>query len=595
MKYRSILVYSFPVLIIFLCLTLNINAITKPDTLAIVNGSPITAADFQNRFELSVYPGKDISDNLYQAKRGFLRSMVAEKILSNAVSFKSTEEENKLRKQIERIFLRDALFRSKVLPKVHISEEEISKGMILSTYYYILDAFYFPDIAAANVFYNSVSKNGSHIYTLSDSMHIRHDTLQIGYGESTEEIEDAVFGHEPGFMSKPTLTEDGYVIFKILSKSLNKKFTSPSLEDKTELIRKIIRGRKEDKLGYEYLTSVMKDVKVEVNYKIFRPLVYTINKFFDKHQVPSYDQGYYLSSREIGKLKDEYVSQLHDPLLRFKGGEITLDEALDQIPLAGFAPSNNSIPVITESLHSALRFIVQNHFLAMRARELGLQNSNEVKYNVEMYIDAYRADKLVSEITDTVHVNQQQTDKYFENHKDAVLKDIKLRLQIFKVENINQAAEILNRLDKIEKGSIDTSGAVWVYASQLNELGAVLAEIQNGKIYGPLFINGKYTIFRVLNKKSTLTKAAIKNSIQDAKAMLISKRRREVLDEFIAKQAEEQNVKIYLNKLTNIKVTPIEMITFRYIGFGGKIMAVPSLYPIEGWTKYFNKKANIVP
>ena len=592
-KYKSTIV-SF-LLFFLIGLIFESSAIAKPDTLAVVNGEPITGADFQNRFELSVYPGKDISDNLFAAKRGFLQSMVAEKLLSNAASIKNTAAEENLKNQIERIFLRDALYRTEILPKAKVSDEEISKGIILSNYYYVVDAFYFEDIAAADVFYNSLIHKGSNIYALSDSMHIRHDTLQIGYGESTEEIEDAFFGHEPGFVSNPTLTEDGYVIFKILTRSLNKKFTAPSLEDKTELIKKIIKGRKEEKLGYEYLMSVMKGVKVDVNYNIFRPLVYTIKSILDKHHPSSYDPNYYLSNQEINEIKDKYNTQLKSPLLRFEDGNITLNEALDQLPLSGFAPENTSLQFITESLHAALKYIVQNYFLAKRARELGLQNSNEVKYNVQMFGDAYRAANLASDITDTVKVNRQQVTEFFENHKDEVLKDVRLRLQIFKVGNIDQAAEILNRLNKIKEGAIDTTGAVWVNASQLNELGAVLAEMPNGKIYGPLFIKDQYTIFRVLDKKSTLTKGDIRNSIQDAKKMLLANRRHEVLDRYLARLADDQNVKIYLNRLSTINVTPIEMLTFRYIGFGGKIMAVPSLYPMEDWAKYYDKKGNIIP
>lgn len=588
LTFFSFIIFLFPSLF-------SSAAFGAQDTLAVVNGQPITSADFRNRFELSVYPGKDIGDNLYSAKRGFLQSMVAEKLLSNAASVENTAAEEILKRQMELIFLRDALYRTEVLPKAKVSEEEIAKGMILSSYYYFVDAFYFPDKASADVFYNSVTKKGSSIYALSDSMHVRHDTLQIGYGESTEEIEDAFFGRETGFVSMPTLTEDGYVVFKILDRRLNKKFTAPSLEDKTALIKKIIKGRKEEKLGYEYLMSVMKDVKVEVNYNIFKPLVYTIKSFLDKHQPSSYDPNYYLSLREINEIKAKYSSQLKSPLLRFNEGNITLGEALDQLTLSGFAPENTSVQFITESLHAALKYIVQNYFLAKRARQLGLQNSNEVKYNVQMFVDAYRAARLASQITDTVKVTRAQISEFFDSHKDEVLKDVRLRLQIFKVENIDEAAEILNRLNKIKEGAVDTAGAVWVNAYQLSELGGVLAEMPNGKIYGPLFIKGQYTIFRVLDKKSTLTKGAISNSIQDAREMLLAKTKQEVLNKYLADLAGEQNVKIYLNRLNEVEVTPIEMLTFRYIGFGGKILAVPSMYPMEGWLKYYDKKGNIVP
>ncbi len=585
--------------IIFLCAFINkeILASPKPDTLAIVGGQPITTADFQNRFELSVYPGKDEYDNLYQVKRGFLESMVAERLLADAESMQPADSSQQLLKNnIEQMFLRDALYRTEVLPKTKVTKAEIEKGIKLSSYYYIVDAFYMPDSVAALIFYNKVTgKNAINIYEVTDSLHVSHDTLQIGYGESTPEIENAFFGFNVGYISKPALTEDGWVIFRIISKEVNKKFTSPTPQDRWEMVRKIIKSRKEDKIGYQYLLSVMKNQKVNVNYRLFRPIIYDIQKMLVTHKPQSFDKGYYLSYPEIIKLKEMDEAKLNIPMLQYKGGTLSLDYVLDQLPYAGFNPKNTTIGEITASFHAALKFIIQNYFLALRAKKLGLENSSEVKYNVSMFLNAYRSEKLANEIVDTVKVTPEQVGQYLSTHQDEVLNTVKLRVQIFKVENIDAAADVLNRLNKIRKGEVDTAGAIWVRASEFGDLGAVLAQLKNGKIFGPVFLKDKYTIIRVLDKKSTVSPGVVENSLQVAHEMLVAQRRKEVLDKYLAHLADEQNVKIYLNKLGSLSVTPIEMLTFRYIGFGGKILAVPSLYPHENWTKYYKKPGNVIP
>jgi hypothetical protein len=43
-----------------------------------------------------------------------------------------------------------------------------------------------------------------------------------------------------------------------------------------------------------------------------------------------------------------------------------------------------------------------------------------------------------------------------------------------------------------------------------------------------------------------------------------------------------------------LNVTPIQMYTLRYLGFGGKVAAVPPLYPREDWVKYLQKKGSVV-
>ena len=572
--------------------------IAGPDTLALVNGKPITGAELKNRFELSVYPGKDKAD-LQKVKYDFLLSMIAEKLLSNAES-SSIERDNQgeelMKNEVERIFLRDALYRKEVLSKVKVAKSEINKGMKISDYFYIVDTFYFPDSLAAKKFYKLAhSKPAKNIYSLSDSLNTRHDTLMIGYGESTENIEDAFFGHNPGFISNPAYTVDGWVIFKIINRTANKKFAGASNNDKYEMVRRVIESRKEDELGYKYLLSVMKGVEVNINYKIFRSLVYFIKNILSTHRPASFDPGYYLSREEIMYIKNKFPFDPRAPMLQFKGGDLTLGYVLDNLLTSGFAPIDTSTAEITNSLHSSLKFIVQNHFLAEKAEKLGLENSPEVKNNTETFLDAYRSAGLMNNIIDTVTISQNQINDFFETHKDEVLKDIKLRLQIFSFENINEAAKVLNRLSRIKNISDDTAGAVWLRASQLSEIGAVLSQLNNGEIYGPVFIKSKYTIFRILDKQSSLSSEKINSSIQAAKDMLMTERKMNVLNEYIAELAKGQNVKIFKENLDKIDLTPIQMLTFRYIGFGGKIIAVPPLYPREDWIKYYNPGQNVVP
>jgi hypothetical protein len=581
----------------FICLPKTC-LMAEPDTLAVVNGKPITGDELKNRFELSVYPGKDKAD-LKKVKYDFLLSMIAEKLLSNAESNsikKDNQSEELLRNEVERIFLRDALYRKEILLKAKVSKSEINKGSKLSAYFYIIDTFYFPDSLAAKKFYKLANnKPTKNIYFLSDSLSIRHDTLMIGYGESTENIENAFFGHETGFISNPTYTIDGWVIFKIIKETPNKKFAGASINDRKEMVRKIIEGRKEDELGYKYLLSVMKGVEVNINYKIFRPLVYFIKKLLSTHRPASFDPNYYLSKEEISYIKEKFSFDPRAPMLQFKGGNLTLGYVLDNLLTSGFSPVDTSISEITYSLHSSLKFIVQNHFLAEKAKELGMEDSPEVKNNTETFLDAYRSAGLMNNIIDTVTVSQDQINDFFENHKDEVLKDVRLRLQIFSFENINEAAKVLNRLSRVKNISDDTAGAIWLRASQLSEMGAVLSQLHNGEIYGPVFIRGKYTIFRILDKQSSLSSEKISNSIQAAKDMLLAERKRNILNEYIADLAKEQNVKIFRENLNKIDLTPIQMLTFRYIGFGGKIIAVPPLYPREDWIKYYNPEKNIVP
>ncbi len=565
------------------------------DTLAIVGGQPITTEDFRNRYELSLYAGKDYRDT---TKMEFLYSMIAEKLLSQAGASSDeplTPVESDVVKEMDEIFLRDALYRTQVLPAVEVSREELARGLRFSTYSYILDAFYFPDSLSARKFYDLSSREKKNIYELADSLSVSHDTLQIGYGESTEGIENAFFGNRKGFLSGPTITVDGWVLFKIISREVNKKFSGVATEDKAAMVRKIIESREQTELGGKYLSGVMKNVKVDVNYDVFRPLVYSIQKLISVKHPESFDPYYYLSAQDVLTLRDEFAAELSTPILSFNGGNLTLDRVFKELPVSGFHAVDTTVPQITVALHSALRFISQNYFLAEKARELGLDNSGEVKYNVQMFLDAYRSSRISDEVTDTVQVSQREVDEFFKNHQDEVLNGIQLKLKKFEAGNINDVVRMYDKLMDDQMRSPDDTSGEWTRASQLGEIGAVLAQQKNGTVYGPIFDDGKFCIYRIIDKRSALSEATIGHSIDVAREMAIEMKREKALSQYIAGLAAKAGVRFNYQNIRAMKVSDIQMLTFRYIGFGGRILAVPMLYPRQSWIKYYRNERPPAP
>ena len=583
----------------FISFFLTNNTLAQSDTLAMVNGEPITRNQFINRFELTIYPGKGLNSDLSEVKKQFLYSMIAEKLLSNKYAMSSSMQdpnEDFIKDEIKAIFLRDALYRQEVLSKVKVTADELQTGMRHAGYIYIVDTFYFPDSIWADSFYKKIkSKSQSSVYHIADSLNLCHDTLSIGYGESDETIENAFFGHDINFNSRPANTIDGWVVFRIIGKKPEVKFSSVSPAEKSGMVRDIIAYRKSYRLGRDYLENVMKGINVNVNYRIFNPLVYKIKSILAVHRPASFEGGYYLSRQELKNLKDNFSFDPRAPMLKFQGGELSLGYIFDNLSLAGFAPVDTSLREITISLHNSMKFIVQNYFLAKRAIEMGLEASPEVQYNTNTFLDAYRSNNFAGEIADTIKVKTNELNHFFESHPDEVLKDVELRMQIFSLDNINEAAEILNRLNRIKSTLADTTGAVWLHAYQLHELGAVLSELDDGSVYGPVFINGKYTIFRIIQKKSGISQKEIKKSIQAARDLFLEQKQKEVINKYLADLALDQSVKIYESNLAKVDVTPIQMLTFRYIGFGGKIIAAPALYPREDWIDYLKDRKKILP
>ena len=108
-------------------------------------------------------------------------------------------------------------------------------------------------------------------------------------------------------------------------------------------------------------------------------------------------------------------------------------------------------------------------------------------------------------------------------------------------------------------------------------------------LHGPIEDHGKFFIYKLLDERSSVNDAAIKNSIEVARQMLLVKEKRAAVNRYIAGMAELDNVRVLGGNVLSLEVTPFQMLTYRLIGFGGKILAVPQLYPRAGWMKYFRE------
>ena len=48
-------------------------------------------------------------------------------------------------------------------------------------------------------------------------------------------------------------------------------------------------------------------------------------------------------------------------------------------------------------------------------------------------------------------------------------------------------------------------------------------------------------------------------------------------------------------RVTHVEIPPINMVTRRFIGFGGSMLAVPTLYPLWEWTGERGGATEILP
>jgi parvulin-like peptidyl-prolyl isomerase len=125
-------------------------------------------------------------------------------------------------------------------------------------------------------------------------------------------------------------------------------------------------------------------------------------------------------------------------------------------------------------------------------------------------------------------------------------------------------------------------------------LGFAALWTDSGSIGGPVKLPEGYSLFRVLGKRF-----AVRDSVPSpdslnvlARRAVRAERQRRVVEESVSRLAKANGVNIHYDRLRGLQVNSANMVTRRFIGFGGVITAVPSITPIWKWE---GEQPNVVP
>ena len=586
------------------------------DTLALVNGRPITAADFKKRFELTIYPHKEIKVQLDAEKERFLFSLIAEQLLADDAIKQGktlTPEANQLEHDAAGTYLRDALYRKEILSKVHVTDKDIVEGVRKATYKYVIDVYYFSDSLSAYAFYRQcLSFNSDQLDSFVTRNRIPQDTMTVGFGDLVSGEEDAFWSHAAGFLSKPINGKGQFAIIRAAKKELDIPFSYLSLQEKKEKIRKLLQRKREVAETERYIDSTFGHVIVQMRKDLMKMLVDYVSLVL-KRQIPSqFDLYYNLTQPEIDTLLEMFTDQDSTPMITIQDAHnsqkvrtLTVGDVINRLIPSAFYCKDTSKPAVFSGLDVTLHHLVEYDLLAEQATKVGLENSREVRSNVDQIMGAYYAALMRNSVLDTVQLSQSDLDEFMQKYNASDLKDIFLTLQKFKTRTLDEAVDVYNAVSRLDSTDVHDqrimlSGmnpdTVRSNAFLLGTIGSFFSQMEPGTIYGPIKKKeGGYTLYKLLSRTTSIPDTSLALAIDTTKMMALSNKQDQVLYRYVASLAAKGNVKVFIQAIKKVQVEPIQMFTVRYIGFGGRISAVPSLLPCEGWVKYVPQKNTIFP
>jgi parvulin-like peptidyl-prolyl isomerase len=578
--------------------------------LARVGENVITAKEFLARYELTPQLYRENKKIVSELKTEFLYSMIAEKLLAQygiEIKLDTSEVVNKTLKNFEEMFVRDALY------KKVIREKAKSKADSLLSFY--LD--YANNVQIVFI----SSKDEQEINNINklikigvpfDSLYTEfaisiNDTLTISLGQLDEKIEDQLFPLPNGATTDPIKMDGDWYIFKILRRFNPTIFKMHGWESQYKNSERLATERAEYDFYNNYISTFFKGKEMSVNAKLLRylaSLIYPQLSYIKENA--NVKPPYTLSGLDIAKIIDKIsIDSLKLSIVQLDGKYFTLNEFISFLRFDYLNIDTLTSKSINNALGFKLRKYVEYKLLSEEGYKLGLQNLLEVKKQVQSWRDNYYMQLVTSTFIDSAEITETDLANYYANDRNYFSQK-KVNLFKFYSDSLSKIEKLLSEIqsgkDFIEQaknyslGSEDNTTSLetgFISITADDETSMLVNKMQVGDIYGPILTNNRYLVFKLIGvEQDSVTFLANNNSNMELKRELSYLKKKQSYNNFISNLATKYGLKVFTENLNNIQVTSQQSFAYQYLGFGGRILAVPLLNINMEWVSEWKNKIN---
>ncbi|MGE5313612.1 MAG: peptidyl-prolyl cis-trans isomerase [Acidobacteriota bacterium] len=615
-RFRSILLLSIAVVTSATFAQKQLPAVQK-DTLARYGTIVVTAADFLERFELMPWPLKDNRARIELTKQEFLQSLVAEKMLAleaQRLGMGQDTASQEMLYSLQRMFTRDEVYKRDVLSKIRITADEIKEGMRryaseLRVIVYGLVSKKEGDILLKKL---AISKNKEKTFeTYRDSLYTPLDTLTVNFGGLDVKAEDAAYALKVGELSKPinTMPNSGWRMLKLIDKYTNEKYAKQSLPDQITTVKKIISQRHEDSIAVRVFSQYLSPQKAEADPALFKELADSVYSILRSDSAGHKAKNVYmLYQADLERLEQHFGDRGAMKFITSESGNLTLGAVINGLKYNQVVFPSLREHVVQIVLNNNIKTVVQNEIIAREGMKRNYQQSENVRHDVGVWMDNRRGRLLMKAVIDTVTVNDAEIEEYYAMHAAEFGANVEVKVREILVDSGKTALDLRRRLDAGEDFGLLASKyskrKAWARQGGLSELfpvskypeiGGYAAGSEPGRIIGPLKIPEGYTIFTLVERRiqdDSVRKnfAAVKQTIEKK---LLDEKKQQTLNRYIAALGRKFNVSFDYEKLKRVQTTTTSMVTWRTIGFGGRILAVPMASPQTQWMREMPQQKSV--
>ena len=609
----KLLKYAFILFILFGSFT---NAQIENKILAKAGNRKITAKEFIERFEFVPQLNRK-ETNIERKKKELLYTIIAEKLFAQEaerLKLDTTEIMKFTFPAMEKMYVRDALYKNEIQSKVKVNPEKIKSG--LKKYRTVLNVnyIYSQDRNEIEQLYKNLLNGASFDSLLNGRTESFEQPYKVEYGKMFEDVEDTLYNLKIGEHSAPIQSPDGWYIFKLQSTEEKPLPKNKSLEDIKREVIKVEKERAEDKIYQEFYQKFFIDKQVTADGTIFWSLVDKLAFELKKNKnLANLRDGEKIifDSNNLRSIEREFgTDSLKIPFIKFPDRAVTLKQFLHEFMFEGFYTFSTGSKIIASQLNSRVKRFIEMELLAREGYSKGLNSSPDVKPYTQMWRDNYLSQLYKRNLIRSVNVTDEEAKKHYleENKKYTPVKEVNI-IEIL-TDSLDVVAEILKQLEqgadirelaKIHtkrKWTRNKGGEFGFFpVTMYGELGKIAGELEVGEIYGPLELNEGFSIFKVIGKREPKMEApeSFEKVKEKIKAKLKAKKIDDLLTGKTVELAGKYGVSVDLQALKAVKVNNINMLVYKYFGFGGRTLAFPISPPFYKWYEKLKSGEKVLP
>ena len=558
----------------------------------------VSEQEFLERFELTPGLYRHRKPQLEQEKLHLLYSMVAEKLLAQEAVQRGCDTTARYRNaiaEVTKLIVRDALYQQEVRAKVAVTTAEIKEGISRARSARHVGFLFFEQENDAQ-FVRSQIRTGEEFdrFAFDSTMRVLRDTATVIWGDAEPAIEEAAYKLDRGGISPVVAAGDGFYVLRLLSAAQDPTIAAMPPLTLRERVVSVIRRRKERAREGEVLEALLHSRKAYSPPAVFRKVADTLTSVFRAAYIPPTTA--FSPAMAADALRR--LSSVADDTLVVAGTAVwTVRDALQRLVVRGFSVNGDSVRGMAPRLYTVFREWTHHELLAQEALARGLDKSSSVQQRLAPWRDHYLSGMAQRLLHETVDVSDPEVFRYLQSTDTSVTVP-EVRVRLLRTATIERMEAAFRRLDRgetfervIAEFSDDAtlrsrSGDTGFFrVTDFPPLGQVASRLEPGQFFGPWRDSSGYSYLQLLETRKTpaLQDTAAVSRLARARDDVRRMKERRTVTLFLAQSAQARGVQIFQDRLMKLSVTPIPMLSYRMLGFGGRMFEVPFVEPQLEW------------